>query len=434
MANHNDTMFSLLDQKGPFATLAAAPPVSSFSAAARLMTGKVTDCSQHTKYRVVRNQIFDLLDVRSFAALQKLIHNRKYRENISTRAYQMLGNMFGIDGSFAEIVSSVNNYSRTADGVIRYLRNKVLANFSSHIEMTNEIDVITNPIDLLLIIFDKRYHQKARFEAKRKLILMNLAGTIDQRERETDIEAKFASFLHFLNRYVWAKESTIGELDVVYVLSEHDPDDFSCRSTTILSREEAAAITPGPGQKLTLLKRRRFTAGGRSVPIYVSIRKKPPEAKVLKLLRKGEENPAVAVDDELGLMAVLDTIADVKTFQAHLPRSAKAADSFMVLEDINDSLTSGQGRAKNVGSSAATRMQKFFARLGGMRVEFIVHTNVSYLNYVYQRDVAHDEYEVKRVFDSGVASMLFPEDIYYLDLKKAREYQLKWFRKQLEYS
>ncbi|MFW3146682.1 MAG: hypothetical protein ACMUIE_07715, partial [Thermoplasmatota archaeon] len=41
---------------------------------------------------------------------------------------------------------------------------------------------------------------------------------------------------------------------------------------------------------------------GRNIPIYVSVRKKPPEAKVLKLLRKGEENPADAVDDELGLM------------------------------------------------------------------------------------------------------------------------------------
>ena len=40
-------------------------------------------------------------------------------------------------------------------------------------------------------------------------------------------------------------------------------------------------------------------------------------------------------------------------------------------------------------------MLKFFARLGGMRVEFIIHTNQSYLNYRYQRDISHDEYEVQ---------------------------------------
>jgi hypothetical protein len=77
-------------------------------------------------------------------------------------------------------------------------------------------------------------------------------------------------------------------------------------------------------------------------------------------------------------------------------------------------------------------MFKFFARMGGMRVEFIVHTNESYLDYMYKRDVAHDEYEVKRIFDSGTAELLFPPDIYFLDMKKARNQQIAWFRTQIE--
>ncbi len=65
-------------------------------------------------------------------------------------------------------------------------------------------------------------------------------------------------------------------------------------------------------------------------------------------------------------------------------------------------------------------------------MEFILHTNQSYLNYVYQRDVAHDEYEVKRIFDSGVAELLFPADIYNLDLTDIRNQQLRRFRRQIE--
>jgi hypothetical protein len=68
------------------------------------------------------------------------------------------------------------------------------------------------------------------------------------------------------------------------------------------------------------------------------VRKKAPEAKVLKLIRKGEENPAIAVDDELGLLGVLDTAAEVKQFQKHLTESAIKAKSFMTLEDISDTL------------------------------------------------------------------------------------------------
>jgi hypothetical protein len=164
----------------------------------------------------------------------------------------------------------------------------------------------------------------------------------------------------------------------------------------------------------------------------VSIRKKPPEAKVLKLLRKNEKNPAVAVDDDLGLMAVLNSEADVKIFQNHLTQSATNADSFMILEDISDSLTGGGHKGSSTGSSAKTPMLKFFARLGGMRVEFIIHTNRSWVNYMYQRDVAHDEYEVKRIFDSGVADLLFPQEIYFLNHQAVRNNMIRLFRRQIE--
>ena len=431
--SHQDNMFLLLNQAGPFATSNISIP-HAFSAQARSLSSTLGKGEMATKYRIIRNQIFDFLDVRSFDEIKKLIHDPEKRKIIDRRAYKLIGNMFGIEGTEREIIATVNNYSRTADGVIRYLRNKVLANYSAHIEMTNEIDAISSPTKLMLIVFDDRYHPKARFEAKRKLVLMNLAGSIDQRERETNIEHKFAGFLTFLNKYVWSTEARIGELEIVYLLSNHEKKHFTCTKLEIISREKAELLTLKPGQKLTLLKRRRFSTGGREIPIYVSIRKKPPEAKVLKLLRKGEENPAVAVDDELGLMGVLENKQDIKTFQQHLTRSAINANSFMALEDISDSLTSSNSKheGKNIGSSSKTAMFKFFARLGGMRVEFIVHTYESYLNYIYQRDVSHDEYEVKRIFDTGVAELLFPRSIYFLNMEKIRNKQLKWFRRHIE--
>jgi hypothetical protein len=141
----------------------------------------------------------------------------------------------------------------------------------------------------------------------------------------------------------------------------------------------------------------------------------------------------VAVDDELGLMAVLDSVAEVKTFQKHLTRSAAKADSFMVLEDISDTLIGPTTyKATATGSSPKTEMLKFFARLGGMRVEFIIHTNRSWLNYMYQKDVAHDEYEVKRIFDSGVVELLFPKDIFHLDHDSIRNDMLRRYRRRIE--
>jgi len=421
-----------LDRSGPFAIGDNPPDPAPFSAEARAFARKLEAQGLATRYRILRNQLFEFLDIRSFAEIEGIIHDPGRRRLVSERAYRLLGNMFGIEGSPREVVLRVNSYSRIADGVINYLKAKVLANYASYIEMTNEIDSCKNPMDLLLILFDDRYHKKARFEARRKLVLMSMAASIDQRERETDVESKFDQFLDFLNEHVWSRKNRIGELKVVYLLSEHDPETFACTRVEVVDRERARAVTGRPNRKLTLIKRRSFARNGVEVPIYVSVRKKQPETKVLKLLRKGEENPAVAVDDELGLMGVVDSLAEVKAFQKHLTESAARAGSFMTLEEVSDTLAGGEHRSASIGSSSRTRMLKFFARMGGMRVEFIVHTNRSYLNYLYERDVSHDEYEVKRIFESGVAELLFPMDVYEIDIAEKKEALLHWFRKRIE--
>lgn len=431
MAAVKNNIYALLDQQGPFCTRSSPPAGRVFSREARQWLAELKGSGLATKYRVTRNQVFEILQVHSVAEVQALLKNPGAKITVERRAYALLGNMFGIEGNEREIVSRINTYSRIADGVINYLRAKVLANYASYIEMTNEIDSTKSPVELLLVLFDDRYHKKARFEAKRKLILMQLAGSIDQRERETDVEHKFLQFLDFLNREVWSQGVRIGELDIVYLLSRHDPETYAALDVRVVRREELPKEL-APLEKVTMLKRRRFCYQGREIPVYVSIRKKLPEAKVLKLLRKGEENPAVAVDDELGLMAVVDSLMEVKLFQKHLTESASRAGSLMTLEEVVDTLHGGEHRGGSIGSSAQTAMYKFFARMGGMRVEFIVHTNRSYLNYMFQRGVSHDEYEVKRIFDSGVTELLFPKDIYGIDISEKKESLIRWFRRRIE--
>lgn len=429
------SVFTSLNQGGPLAVLDSIDVSRLFNERNRQWTRAIGNRELTvTKYRALRGQIFEFLGVRSYRQVAELLCDERAREACSRRACLLLGNMFGIHGTETEIKVRVGDYARTADAVINSLKTKIFAPFASHIAITNEVEITTDPVDLLLMVFDDRYHKKARFEAQRKLSLMSLAGSIDQRERETEIEEKFSQFLDFLNQHVWSPSLKIGEHDIVYLLSHHRQSDFACDEVRVVRREDAAHISPDRGTKLTLLKRRRFTVNGKDIPIYVSIRKKPPEAKVLKLLRKNEKNPAVAVDDELGLMAVLNSAADVKIFQKHLIQSATRANSFMILEDISDSLTGGLHKATTTGSSSKTPMLKFFARLGGMRVEFIIHTNRSWVNYMYQRDVAHDEYEVKRIFDSGVTELLFPTSIYFLNHREVRDTMIRLFRRQIEES
>ncbi len=430
---NKESIFTAMLQDGPFCVTENPPFMHPFSKEAKAWVLKLEgDQLLYTKYRAVRNQIFDFLGVSNYDEILTLLHDSNRRKLATKRANILLGNMFGIDFSHQDIKRYLNDYAQTADDVINSLRSKVLAPYGSHIETSNEIETSHNPVNLLLTCFDERYHKKARFEAKRKLVLMNLAGLIDQRERETQIEQKFSDFITFLNVHVWSPSLKIGDLNINYLFSKHLKKDFSCESVEVLSEAEALKKNLLKGEKLTLVKRRSFLFKSREIPIYVTIRKKPPAAKVIKLLRKNEKNPATAVDDELGLMAVLNSVGEVKSFLRHLTQSALNADSFMTLEDISDTLTGGNYESSATGSSRKTTMLKFFARLGGMRVEFIIHTNRSYLNYIYQRDVAHDEYEVKRIFDTGVAEFLFPSDIYHLDMDQIRTNQIKRFRRSIE--
>jgi hypothetical protein len=428
------SIFIAMKQDGPFAVHDQISFEHPFSRQNRLWARTFHHDRQITsKYRAVRDQLFDLLQIECFDEIPDLIQNPVLRAQRTERAYRLLGNLFGISGELSEIRGKIHEYMNTADAVIGQIRNKVLAAYSSHIEISNEIETSKNPVDLLLIIFDNRYHKKIRFEAKRKLVLMGLAGSIDQRERETDIENKFSAFLSFLNQYVWSPQLKIGELEIAYLSSHHAVTDFSCTQVEVIDAEAARHLHVfAANEKLTLVKRRLFHDNGQEIPVYVTVRKKDSAAKVLKLLRKNEKNPAVAVDDELGLMAVLDSVSHVKRFVRHLTRAAVKAGSIMILEDISDTLAGNQYETTSVGSSNKTQMLKFFARMGGMRVEFIIHTNQSYLNYRYQRGTSHDEYEVRRLFDSGVTEFLFPYEIYRLDMAQVREKQLQRFRQSIE--
>jgi len=388
----------------------------------------LADQVQTTKYRAVRSQVFNLLQVNDFASIGQLLTEKQLRQQTRERAHRLLARLFNIEVEAHQIQTKLHEFSSTADAVINYLRNKVLAPYAPHFEISNEISTTADPVGLLLTVFDDRYHKKVRFEAKRKLVLMNLAGAIDQRERESDIESRFAGFLRFLNAYVWSPQLRIGEHRPAYLLSEHDPADYRCTDVRVIDMDTAKGMELTAGQRLTFVKRRLFRVGTKDIPVYVSVRKKDPAAKVLKLLRKNEKNPAVAVDDELGLMAVLDGRAEVTRFVEHLTKAAVSSGVLMTLEDISDTLTGGGYAAKSTGSSSDTRMMKFFARLGDARVEFIIHTNRSYLDYHFRNGVSHDEYEVRRIFDSGVAEFLFPKDIYWLDMRDLRERQVARFR------
>ena len=202
-----ESIFTSMLQDGPFSIGDNPPAKNRFSKETREWVRGIYDNPLlKTKYRIVRNQIYDFLGIGAFNEIQNLLCQAESQKLCSQRASRLLGNMFGIQGSDNEVSKYIKDYARTANDVINSLRNKVLSPYASHIEMTNEIETRTDPVDLLLIIFNDHFHKKARFEAKRKLQLMILAGSIDQRERDPDRNKIF--FLSGLSKQLCLESKT----------------------------------------------------------------------------------------------------------------------------------------------------------------------------------------------------------------------------------
>ena len=113
---------------GPFAVEESASLNRPFSQQHRDWVSRLlADQVQTTKYRAVRSQIFNLLQVRDFAGIRQLLSEEQLRQQSRERGHQLLARLFNIVVETHQIHTKLREFSSTADAVINYLRNKVLS-------------------------------------------------------------------------------------------------------------------------------------------------------------------------------------------------------------------------------------------------------------------------------------------------------------------
>lgn len=384
---------------------------------------------------ILRGQVFGLLSVTSVTQLKPLIENPDMRRQTSYQVLDQLGSLYGIKGQ--EMVrQKFRDYGGIADSVIDYLQGFLSYPGSVNLEMVNEIRAYNDPTDLLLVTIDGRWADKARFEAKRKLQLMALSASIERREREVGIEDQFKRFVDWLHERVWNPNLQFSESRGSFLISNHDPQTWACTTTLIVDEEQGVEYELQPFQEKTHLPRRSFVPySGTVTDVYVTIREKTTAAKTLKMLRKGVEDPAIAVDDDTGLLVVLNNRKDIRRFISHLINQGYQSNYPIIIEDVSDTLNGGEYNNKNDGSRRL-RMLKFFIRLANeMRIECIIHTPETYAENLYARGISHQEYELDRLFgpDINVPRLLFPEKYFpHFDMDRARQEKHRQIRAKIE--
>lgn len=347
------------------------------------------------------------LNLRGIGAQRAIDGIIKDPSQISEGVYQRLSRSLGLENP----ASKCREYSDAANAVIDTVAEKLTYQDGVNIEMVNEIRDYSDPTTLLVTALDGRWHPKAQFEARRKLLLVNLAASIDQRKRTIHIEDQFRNFQGWLNAEFWNPQALLAESTGTFIISDHDPNTWACASASIISEEEGAGLELKPYQKKTHILQRGFVPkGGKPIYAFASVREKSLPLATLKMLRKGEEDPAITVDDDTGFMVVVKDKKDARAFVNHLMVKGYTTGYPMRVEDVSYTLDGERYMGKGA-SSPKVRMMKFFVRLADeMRVEVIMHTPETYAEHLYARGLCHAEYEINRLFDSevNVPNLLFP--------------------------
>lgn len=391
------------------------------------------DSEQQALHAILTGQVLGLLGATSYHQIQSIIEDPEKRKNASNNLILHLSHLYGIDNP-GIMWGKLKDYSSDANAVRDHLQWVLSYEGCSNLEMTNEIRAYKDPTDLILLSMDGRWHPKARWDGKIKLQLMGIDASIDKRERDLNIENQFQGFVDWLNMHVWNPESLLGESSGSYLISTHDPETWACVSTSFVTEAEGVKLQLQPFQKKTHLLSRNFEPSfGPVIDTYVSIRDKPRVMKMIKMLRKKAEDPAIAVDDDTGLLVVVKDFKSAKSFVRHLLDRGYQSNYPIVVEDISNTL---DGREHNgrPGSSSKLRMMKFFIRLANkMRVECIIHTPETYAESLYMKGVSHLEYEVNRLIDAGVPNMIYPMKYYpYFDIEEAKKQAISRVRTKIE--
>lgn len=380
---------------------------------------------------LTRKLICELLGVKSFNQIDKKIFGDPKQKKILNKEFvEKYGAMYGLGNrSIEEIESRVQKSLQEADLVINTFENQetgLLRHLRTSIGITNEIPAIKDPVDLLLIIFSPKASQQLRYEARRKLMFMDMSF---RSNLETgDHNAQIDNLLRFLNTNMW--KGGLGVTDDVEIISEHSPFDYSCQKVNILSKDEK--VLPSAYKRYTKFSMRKWeNQNGEQKHTYVEHRLKDPVARILKLMRKDTKDPS-KIDDYLGLKFVFETKKDIYDFLFTLQKKILESGSMVVFEEYYDTIANGNDfRITNPGSSNKLEIVKVHAIINGARIELQMHTFRTFLDSRYHDERGFEVFAIKRLFegekkqngdfDSGAIDLIYPSDIYGPDVLSSKD-------------
>jgi len=367
-------------------------------------------------YRLLRTRLLQILNLKNYDEVPSLFPDDEKKRELNEVFTKKEAQKYGLGGLEYPVQENlVKGALRVADRVIDMFENAengFFKEYHTQLQITNEIKQIDNVVDLVLIMFSPRATEITQYEARRKLVLADLAMRVLTHNRQK--EKHLDPFLRFLNTNIF--KDVIGTSNEWEVLSTHHPDDYSVTTVKKLLANEKVTIDEKTLQRYSRFGVRSFKYGQINIETYLESREKDPRDIVIKMLRKQISDPA-KIDDHIGARLVFENKRGLYHFLDVLQSALEKEGSAISFDEISDTINNHcQFPITNDGSSANLAIVKAHAVFNGMKVEFQLHTLGSFLDCRYHDETGFESsYSVNRLYQSGVIDTLYPENIYRLN-------------------
>jgi hypothetical protein len=320
--------------------------------------------------------------------------------------------------------SFYNRQQQHAKQVVGQVIDQSLPDAQLSVGLKNEVSLYPEePHELLVLLSapESEIDPVLRFEVQRHLLLSHIAGSINSRSRNANLQSELFHIQKYLNKTLYSGRVGTGTHHEVY--AEHD----SLTNTALDIKD--APFDPNPGSHM---KRHEFlTRFVEGVgPVLTMPRKKDDASAVLKAMRKAALNGGVVrplddVQDNLGIMFVTlgnrdDTPERLQELvRERLARFPRSGIRFEQDNDVNGY------QSQQLSSGDFLRLQVSYDDMP-IPVELMFYKLGNYIDTQYQigekdeqngvfNGRAHSLYRPTRILP--ILPYLFPESVYGVDVR-----------------
>jgi 8-oxo-dGTP pyrophosphatase MutT (NUDIX family)/hypoxanthine phosphoribosyltransferase len=366
--------------------------------------------------RLTRRFLLEIFETKNLPEISNIGKDQESKDQARHSFVEKYCTMLGFNGSYEEKVSLITGCLGEANSAMLVLEDPqigLLRQLRGNIGTLNEVSIVNDPIDLILMSFSTKASRRMRYEARRKLLLGDLAAR--SKLENMDIEKRLDKFSRFLGQNIWSGK-TSAEIQHIELLSFHSPENYACTNIKILEPEEKVGISE-------FIQYHRFgmrswnNIKGHEKHVMVEHRGKSDAAQIIKLLRKDTKNIG-SIDDVAGFKMTFITKNDIYDFLEKLQYEANKLGTSLIYEEVYDTIDNGDDfRVTNSGSSSNLEIIKVHLNFNGNLIELQLHTIRSFIDSRLHDEYGFEEYALSRIFQKGkydesVVDLLYPKDIY----------------------